>query len=195
MNCRILGGLVALSFLSFLSGCKDASEFQPELSQGGRIVSIVRAPNRPNEFLAAAETGGLFRSVDGGYTGRPSRDYPAFICPMWPMLQTIRRRFWWRFARTFGFPRTTDMSGEAPMEVVPGRRRRLCFPRAGTALQLRLSASVSSRPATAFSLIFLPASARRYRAFQYREEVVARPMDPHPSTCRNSLCSERPSDR
>jgi len=62
---RAVFGVAALITLT---GCVDVSEYAPHIVQAGRFVTVARAPGRPDEFLAASETGGLFRSVDGGFT-------------------------------------------------------------------------------------------------------------------------------
>jgi photosystem II stability/assembly factor-like uncharacterized protein len=46
--------------------------------QDGRIVSINRPPERPQEILAGSETGGLFRSVNGGATFQWVDGLPGF---------------------------------------------------------------------------------------------------------------------
>jgi hypothetical protein len=151
MNCRILGGLVALSFLSLLSGCKEASEFQPELSQGGRLVSIVRAPNRPNEFLAAAETGGLFRSVDGGLHWTPVSGLPSFSMS--------------DVAYAPNDPQTILVTFRTDFRVSPNNRyvwRSADGGRSWSQAQLVLPEGGNCAPAEAFGISFNPASQDVY---------------------------------
>jgi hypothetical protein len=42
------------------------SYFQPDVPEGGRAVAIAVRPGNDKEMVVASETGGLFRSVDGG---------------------------------------------------------------------------------------------------------------------------------
>lgn len=60
-------GLVVLLLL--LAGC-GTTGFQPDVAQGGRATAIARMPGEDRVLLVAAETGGLFRSEDGGATWR-----------------------------------------------------------------------------------------------------------------------------
>ena len=48
----------------------SVEEKQPNLEQGGRTNSVAVNPFDRNEMLAASDSGGLFRSVDGGLTWR-----------------------------------------------------------------------------------------------------------------------------
>jgi len=52
----------------FLSGCSPVKPFQPNVSQGGRAVSIAVNPNNGQQMMVASETGGLFSTTDGGIT-------------------------------------------------------------------------------------------------------------------------------
>lgn len=44
----------------------SVSEFQPNLKQGGRTNTVAVNPMNRNEMFAASDSGGLFKSIDGG---------------------------------------------------------------------------------------------------------------------------------
>jgi hypothetical protein len=50
-----------------LQACATVTPFQPNVSEGGRIVTIARPSGSNQDILAASPTGGLFRSHDGGH--------------------------------------------------------------------------------------------------------------------------------
>jgi len=52
--------------------------FQPNVSWGGRSVAVDVAPNNGDEAIAAAESGGLFRTTDQGVTWTHLDNLPAF---------------------------------------------------------------------------------------------------------------------
>lgn len=56
-----------LATLVLLSSCKTVSQFQPNIPNGGRILSMSVHPQNDQTVIVAAETGGLFKTVNGGY--------------------------------------------------------------------------------------------------------------------------------
>ena len=57
----------AVIMLRFFTSCTPAVyEMQPAISWGGRVVSLTRSPSSDNDIIAAAESGGLFHSSNGG---------------------------------------------------------------------------------------------------------------------------------
>jgi photosystem II stability/assembly factor-like uncharacterized protein len=49
-----------------LTGCAPLSPLQPNISQGGRAVSVTHHPSNNNELFVASESGGIFKSTNGG---------------------------------------------------------------------------------------------------------------------------------
>ncbi|MBK8550409.1 MAG: hypothetical protein IPL53_04835 [Ignavibacteria bacterium] len=69
MNTSLLYKLypLLLTFVLLSCDCNQAInrhpyEYQPDISEGGRIVSISKSPAKDNDILAASESGGLFIS-------------------------------------------------------------------------------------------------------------------------------------
>ena len=52
--------------LSVLAGCATAQPFHPNIAQGGRAVSIAVNPTKVQDVIVASESGGAFRTADGG---------------------------------------------------------------------------------------------------------------------------------
>ena len=72
-------GAVAIAGAHLIfAACTSISPMQPDVPQGGRVLSIARPSQRPSEMLAASESGGLFRTVDGGATFRFVEGLPSF---------------------------------------------------------------------------------------------------------------------
>jgi hypothetical protein len=55
------------------------SEFQPQLREGGRTSSVAVHPTNRNEMFAASDSGGLFKSDDGGLRWRHVDDLPVIF--------------------------------------------------------------------------------------------------------------------
>jgi photosystem II stability/assembly factor-like uncharacterized protein len=66
---------VALALL--LAGC-TTSGFQPNVAQGGRATVVARHPSDDRILLVGAETGGLFRSEDGGTSWRSVETFKSY---------------------------------------------------------------------------------------------------------------------
>jgi hypothetical protein len=49
-----------------LAGCTTAQPFHPNIPQGGRAVSIAVNPTKVQDVIVASESGGAFRTADGG---------------------------------------------------------------------------------------------------------------------------------
>lgn len=64
------GLLLALvgAFTPLCWQCSTPRSFQPEIVNGGRAVAITVDPDNERNVVVASETGGLFRSTDGGDT-------------------------------------------------------------------------------------------------------------------------------
>ena len=54
------------------------SEFQPDIANGGRANTIAVNPTKNSIILVASESGGLFRSTDGGTTWHHVDSLPQF---------------------------------------------------------------------------------------------------------------------
>jgi photosystem II stability/assembly factor-like uncharacterized protein len=61
------------------SGCAAVLPFQPNLQVGGRAVSIAVRPGDARRLLVASETGGLFRTGDGGATWEHVDSLPSYV--------------------------------------------------------------------------------------------------------------------
>jgi photosystem II stability/assembly factor-like uncharacterized protein len=74
-----LASLALLASVLMLQACSVAvRELPPDVRQGGRVVSIARPVQRPQEWLVASESGGLFRTVDGGASFTWIAGLPSF---------------------------------------------------------------------------------------------------------------------
>lgn len=63
--------LVSLPALLLAAGCAGAViQTQPNVREGGRAVAITVRPDDDHRMIVASETGGLFRTTDGGVTWR-----------------------------------------------------------------------------------------------------------------------------
>ena len=63
MKYLFAGVLVAICFVPVAA---QVIPLQPDIPQGGRAVAIARHPANNNQFIVASESGGLFKSTDGG---------------------------------------------------------------------------------------------------------------------------------
>jgi hypothetical protein len=64
----ILSAVFTIGIFCFFGCCLKVIEFQPNVPQGGRANSLAVKPNNNDVMLVASETGGLFRTNDGGST-------------------------------------------------------------------------------------------------------------------------------
>lgn len=67
MARKLWGDLSRLAGALLLGGC-SVFPSQPDIANGGREVAVSVAPGDPGRIVVASESGGLFRSVDGGAT-------------------------------------------------------------------------------------------------------------------------------
>jgi len=75
---RIAAGLATLTGL--LAGCATTVVISPPtVAQGGRALSIAVASNNDRRMVVATETGGLFRTFDGGQSWQHLEGLPNFM--------------------------------------------------------------------------------------------------------------------
>jgi hypothetical protein len=66
-NGRALAGWLAIAATVFAAGCAGhLVQMQPEIANGGRAVAISVHPSNAKRVVVASETGGLFRTTNGG---------------------------------------------------------------------------------------------------------------------------------
>ncbi len=72
--------LLSVIILFFLQGCSCSplTSFQPNVPEGGRAVSITVKPGDVTRMLVASETGGVFRTSDGGTTWQHIDALPSY---------------------------------------------------------------------------------------------------------------------
>lgn len=69
--------VVVLSFLGAAGCAATVVPFHPNVPEGGRAISVSVRPDDDNRVLVASETGGLFRTSDGGATWRHLDSLPS----------------------------------------------------------------------------------------------------------------------
>jgi len=62
----IRSSLTVLIFTACADACPEVREFQPNVPEGGRAFAIAVRPDNDKHLIVASETGGLFRSTNGG---------------------------------------------------------------------------------------------------------------------------------
>ena len=73
--------VVSLAFVLTWSGCTCASDVTiapPRVPQGGRAVAIAVSPSNQKRIIVASETGGLFRTFDGGKSFQHLDGFPTY---------------------------------------------------------------------------------------------------------------------
>jgi photosystem II stability/assembly factor-like uncharacterized protein len=89
-------------------------ENQPNLEQGGRTNSVAVNPMEPNQMFAASDSGGLFRSMDGGLTWRHVPELRAMFTqsviyvPARPNVLLVTTKEDWKTANGGGVWRSDD---------------------------------------------------------------------------------------
>jgi hypothetical protein len=81
-RCWIAAALVGMA--GFLGGCSPGpvTIAPPRVAQGGRTLSLAITSNNNQRFVAATETGGLFRTFDGGKSWQPNTFCRSNACRM-----------------------------------------------------------------------------------------------------------------
>jgi hypothetical protein len=70
--------LITVSILFACAGCKaTVIQTQPKVPEGGRAVAIAVRPDNDQRMIVASETGGLFRTGDGGITWTHIDGFPS----------------------------------------------------------------------------------------------------------------------
>lgn len=75
-RCLLLGFLWIL--VTSLASCTNFQEHQPNIANGGRTVSLSADPQDNKVIFAAAESGGLFITKDGGSTWQHIAGFPEY---------------------------------------------------------------------------------------------------------------------
>jgi photosystem II stability/assembly factor-like uncharacterized protein len=80
MLIRRFGIAAGLATLTGLAGCATTVEISPpRIAQGGRALSVAVASNNDRRIVVATETGGLFRTFDGGQSWQHLEGLPNFM--------------------------------------------------------------------------------------------------------------------
>lgn len=66
MSRRVLLPVLVVFPALQCASCSAVREYQPNVPQGGRAVTIAVHPTIPLQMYVASETGGLFSTTNGG---------------------------------------------------------------------------------------------------------------------------------
>jgi photosystem II stability/assembly factor-like uncharacterized protein len=75
---RAAGGLALMLMGSGCAGTSDVTIAPPRVPQGGRAVVIAVAPSNAKRIIVGTESGGLFRTFDGGVSFQHLDGFPTF---------------------------------------------------------------------------------------------------------------------
>lgn len=75
---RAAGGLVIMLMWSGCTCSSDVTIAPPRVPQGGRAVIVAVTPSDAKRIIVGTESGGLFRTFDGGVSFQHLDGFPTF---------------------------------------------------------------------------------------------------------------------
>lgn len=78
MKRQLVIAAAIVTTVALLSCASTVEQYQPNIQQGGRTLSLSTNPQNNNLIIAAAETGGLFITDDGGLSWKHLDNFPEY---------------------------------------------------------------------------------------------------------------------
>ena len=129
MDRRLRAAAVVVG-VQLLSGCGPVISFHPNVKYGGRAVSIAVNPSDAQRMVVASETGGVFRTTNGGTSWAHLAGLSSYLvtdveyAPDNGSIVVATTSTDWKIANNGGIWRSTDGGGSFasrfPSSVRPG---------------------------------------------------------------------------